>query len=177
VNSAGTYLLLELKFEPVHFIDPRLAILGCIDNLSQSETTRHRKLPIVNVPNMYIQMAHIRVENTQASQPTLRAFTIHFPPNFHHGFEKKTGSRIRRYISGCTFFNPMSVQAPYSPQRALQQSKQLKLVPFPNVEVNSDVMMSDAEPMYPDVSHSRLQSNASSISSNTSDSPVTQSRM
>lgn len=107
----------------------------------------------------------------------LRAFAVHFPPNFHHGPEKKTGSRIRRYISGCTFFNPMSVQAPYSPRRALQQSKQLKLVPFPNVEVNSDVMMSDAEPMYPDVSHSRLQSNASSISSNTSDSPVTQSRM
>ncbi|KIM45135.1 hypothetical protein M413DRAFT_17235 [Hebeloma cylindrosporum] len=35
--------------------------------------------------------------------------------------------------------------------------------------------MSDAEPMYPDVSHSRLQSNASSISSNASDSPVTHS--
>ncbi|KAF8972921.1 hypothetical protein BDZ97DRAFT_1648676 [Flammula alnicola] len=35
--------------------------------------------------------------------------------------------------------------------------------------------MSDAQSTYPDIVHSRLQSNASSISSNASDSPVTNS--
>ncbi|KAF8160960.1 hypothetical protein B0H34DRAFT_857497 [Crassisporium funariophilum] len=51
-------------------------------------------------------------------------------------------------------------------------TKQLKLVPFPNLEFDTDVTMSEPEPLYPDVHHSRLPSNASSSSSNTSDSPV-----
>jgi len=51
-------------------------------------------------------------------------------------------------------------------------TKQMKFVPFPNIEVDMDVIMNDVEPLYPDVVHSRLQSNASSTSSNASDSPV-----
>ncbi|KAF5321399.1 hypothetical protein D9619_001376 [Psilocybe cf. subviscida] len=51
------------------------------------------------------------------------------------------------------------------------QTKQMKLVPFPNMHVDTDVMMTDSEPMFADVVHSRLQSNASSISSDTSGSP------
>ncbi|PPQ89521.1 hypothetical protein CVT25_012193 [Psilocybe cyanescens] len=54
-------------------------------------------------------------------------------------------------------------------------TKQVKLVPFPNIQVENDAVMFDVEPMYPDLVHSRLQSNASSISSNASDSPVTDS--
>lgn len=54
-------------------------------------------------------------------------------------------------------------------------TKQLKLIPFPNIELDMDVVMSDVEPAYPDVVHSRLASNASSISSNASDSPTTDS--
>lgn len=53
------------------------------------------------------------------------------------------------------------------------QPKQLKLVPFPNIELDNDVLMSDAEPDYlPEMFHTRHQSNASSIGSNASDSPV-----
>jgi len=51
-------------------------------------------------------------------------------------------------------------------------SKQLKLVPFPNIERDTDVEMSEAEPLYPSTHHSRLQSGASSISSSASDSPI-----
>ncbi|CAA7259235.1 unnamed protein product [Cyclocybe aegerita] len=53
-------------------------------------------------------------------------------------------------------------------------TKQLKLVPFPNMEPDMDVAMSDAEPLYPDIIHSRLHSNASSLS-NASDSPTSDS--
>ncbi|KAJ3518132.1 hypothetical protein NLJ89_g49 [Agrocybe chaxingu] len=53
-------------------------------------------------------------------------------------------------------------------------TKQLKLVPFPNMEPDTDVAMSDAEPLYPDIIHSRLHSNASSLSS-ASDSPTSDS--
>ncbi|KAH9485268.1 hypothetical protein JR316_0002175 [Psilocybe cubensis] len=54
-------------------------------------------------------------------------------------------------------------------------TKQVKLVPFPHIQGEVDAVMFDAEPMYPDLVHSRLQSNASSISSSASDSPVTDS--
>jgi len=49
--------------------------------------------------------------------------------------------------------------------------KQLKLVPFPHVEADNDVAMSEAEPLCPDTFHIRLPSNASSTSSN-SNSPT-----
>lgn len=55
---------------------------------------------------------------------------------------------------------------------SLQSTKQLKLVPFPNIELDTDVTMSEAEPMYPNIYHSRLPSGASSISSSASDSPI-----
>jgi hypothetical protein len=55
---------------------------------------------------------------------------------------------------------------------SLQSTKQLKLVPFPNIELDTDVAMSEAEPLYPNIHHSRLPSGASSISSSTSDSPI-----
>ena len=51
-------------------------------------------------------------------------------------------------------------------------AKQLKLIPFPNVGYDDDVAMSDAEPLYPEMHHSRLSSNVSSASSNGSDSPL-----
>ncbi|KAF8813655.1 hypothetical protein BYT27DRAFT_7157339 [Phlegmacium glaucopus] len=51
-------------------------------------------------------------------------------------------------------------------------TKQLKLVPFPNIELDTDVTMSEAEPLYPNIHHSRLPSGASSISSCASDSPI-----
>ena len=54
----------------------------------------------------------------------------------------------------------------------LQSIKQLKLVPFPNIELDTDVPMSEAEPLYPNIHHSRLPSGASSISSSASDSPI-----
>jgi len=54
-------------------------------------------------------------------------------------------------------------------------TKQLKLVPFPNIDVDMDVVMSDVESPYPDIVHSRLQSNASSVSSDASDSFATHS--
>ncbi|TFK75340.1 hypothetical protein BDN72DRAFT_832201 [Pluteus cervinus] len=47
-------------------------------------------------------------------------------------------------------------------------SKQLKLVPFPNLPIDNDVAMSEAEPMYPEVHHLRLPSDVSSTSSNAS---------
>jgi len=50
--------------------------------------------------------------------------------------------------------------------------KQLKLVPFPNIELDTDVPMSEAEPLYPNIHHSRLRSGASSISSSASDSSI-----
>ena len=59
---------------------------------------------------------------------------------------------------------------------APKQVKQLKLIPFPNMEPDNDVAMSDIEPILPAV-HSRLYSNASSFSSNGSDSPSSDSRM
>ncbi|KAJ3572395.1 hypothetical protein NP233_g3116 [Leucocoprinus birnbaumii] len=57
----------------------------------------------------------------------------------------------------------------------LPSKKQLKLVPFPNVESDNDVAMSDVEPLYPDAHHMRLASDASSTSSNASNSPVYES--
>jgi len=51
-------------------------------------------------------------------------------------------------------------------------TKQLKLIPFPNFASDDDVAMSDAEPYYPDAHHVRLPSDVSSNSSNASDSPV-----
>ena len=60
---------------------------------------------------------------------------------------------------------------------SLQSTKQLKLVPFPNIELDTDVAMSEAEPLYPNIHHSRLQSSASSISSSASDSPISGTRM
>lgn len=57
-----------------------------------------------------------------------------------------------------------------------QNSKQLKLIPFPNYATDDDVAMSEAEPLYPDTHHTRIPSNVSSTSSNASDSPITGSR-
>jgi len=54
-------------------------------------------------------------------------------------------------------------------------TKQLKSIPFPNMDLDTDVAMSDAEPLYPDAVHSRLHSNASSMSSDASDSPSSES--
>ncbi|KAF8983108.1 hypothetical protein BDQ17DRAFT_1350401 [Cyathus striatus] len=51
-------------------------------------------------------------------------------------------------------------------------SKQLKLIPFPNTEPDDDVAMSEAEPLYPDIHHARISSNASAMSSNASSSPT-----
>jgi len=60
-----------------------------------------------------------------------------------------------------------------------QSKKQLKLVPFPYIKIDSDddVAMSEAEPLYPDVAHMRLPSNVSTVSSNAFNSPVFESRM
>jgi len=59
-----------------------------------------------------------------------------------------------------------------------QSKKQLKLVPFPYIKIESDdVAMSEAEPLYPDVAHMRLPSNVSTLSSNAFNSPVFESRM
>ncbi|KAG5637223.1 hypothetical protein H0H81_005345 [Sphagnurus paluster] len=55
-----------------------------------------------------------------------------------------------------------------------KQLKQLKLIPFPNVELDEDAMMCDAEPLYPELRHSRLSSN---VSSSSSDNSITNSRM
>jgi hypothetical protein len=44
------------------------------------------------------------------------------------------------------------------------------------MELDTDVLMTEAEPAYPEMVHSRLQSTASSISSSASDSPVGNSR-
>ncbi|KAF9529268.1 hypothetical protein CPB83DRAFT_906226 [Crepidotus variabilis] len=49
-------------------------------------------------------------------------------------------------------------------------AKQLKLVPFPNMDIDTDVAMSEAEPLYPDLVHSRLHSTASSVTSSASES-------
>lgn len=57
----------------------------------------------------------------------------------------------------------------------LPSRKQLKLIPFPNIESDNDVAMSEAESTYPDVVHMRLPSNASSVSSNAFNSPVFES--
>lgn len=57
----------------------------------------------------------------------------------------------------------------------LPSKKQLKFVPFPNVESDNDIAMSEAEPLYPDAFHMRLPSNASSTSSDASNSPVQES--
>ncbi|RDB25326.1 hypothetical protein Hypma_008053 [Hypsizygus marmoreus] len=54
-------------------------------------------------------------------------------------------------------------------------AKQLKLIPFPNVDSDDDVHMFDAEPLYLEPHHSRLPSNVSSTSSNGSESPSTNS--
>jgi len=56
---------------------------------------------------------------------------------------------------------------------APNNAKQLKMIPFPNID-SDDVLMCDAEPLYPEV-HSRLPSNVSSTSSNGSSSPLTNS--
>ncbi|KAF8230166.1 hypothetical protein L208DRAFT_1400874 [Tricholoma matsutake] len=58
-----------------------------------------------------------------------------------------------------------------------QNKKQLKLIPFPNVYVDDDVPMSEAEPLYPEFHHSRAPSDVSSTTSNESNSPLTSSRM
>lgn len=59
----------------------------------------------------------------------------------------------------------------------LQNAKQLKLIPFPNTDCDDDVVMFDAEPMFPEPHHTRLPSNVSTTSSNESNSPITGSRM
>lgn len=47
-----------------------------------------------------------------------------------------------------------------------QKAKQLKLIPFPNMDFSdSDVAMSDVEPCYPDLHHIRTDSSVSSTSS------------
>ncbi|KAF8348135.1 hypothetical protein F5887DRAFT_952275 [Amanita rubescens] len=47
-----------------------------------------------------------------------------------------------------------------------QKPKQLKLIPFPNMDFSdSDVAMSDLEPCYPDLHHIRTDSSVSSTSS------------
>ncbi|KAF8626836.1 hypothetical protein AX15_004667 [Amanita polypyramis BW_CC] len=47
-----------------------------------------------------------------------------------------------------------------------QKAKQLKLIPFPNMDSSdSDVAMSDAEPYYPELHHIRTDSSVSSTSS------------
>ncbi|KAH0589289.1 hypothetical protein H2248_005051 [Termitomyces sp. 'cryptogamus'] len=51
-------------------------------------------------------------------------------------------------------------------------AKQLKLIPFPNSDCDTDVLMCDAEPLYPEPHHTRLSSNASSTSSDESNSPL-----
>ncbi|KAG6862323.1 hypothetical protein C0995_016021 [Termitomyces sp. Mi166 len=55
-------------------------------------------------------------------------------------------------------------------------TKQLKLIPFPNSDCDTDVLMCDAEPLYPEPHHSRLSSNVSSTSSNESNSSLSNSR-
>jgi hypothetical protein len=59
--------------------------------------------------------------------------------------------------------------------RPFIQAKQLKLIPFPNMDLDTDVPMSDAEPLLSDVVHSRLSSNASSLAYYDSDSPLSDS--
>jgi len=51
-------------------------------------------------------------------------------------------------------------------------AKQLKLIPFPNMEVDEDTVMFDSAPLSADPHHSRLSSNASSASSDSSGSPT-----
>ncbi|KAF8629192.1 hypothetical protein AX17_005777 [Amanita inopinata Kibby_2008] len=46
-----------------------------------------------------------------------------------------------------------------------QKAKQLKLVPFPNMDSDNDVAMSEAEPYFPELHHIRTPSSASSTSS------------
>ena len=47
-----------------------------------------------------------------------------------------------------------------------QKAKQLKLIPFPNMDFcDSDVAMSDVESYYPDLRHIRTDSSVSSVSS------------
>ncbi|KAJ3759663.1 hypothetical protein EV360DRAFT_41482 [Lentinula raphanica] len=53
-----------------------------------------------------------------------------------------------------------------------QNTKQLKLVPFPNYESDNDCMMSEAQPFYEHY-HFRNTSSASSASSYSSSSPTT----
>ncbi|KAK0504956.1 hypothetical protein EDD18DRAFT_1126986 [Armillaria luteobubalina] len=65
------------------------------------------------------------------------------------------------------------LQAPL-PTPYFQDAKQFKCVPFPHCEYDNDVAMSDAEPLYSS-HHMRASSNASSASSDTSDSPSTES--
>jgi len=45
----------------------------------------------------------------------------------------------------------------------LIQAKLLKLIPFPNMDFDTDVPMLDAAPLLPSLVHSRLSSNASSV--------------
>jgi hypothetical protein len=56
--------------------------------------------------------------------------------------------------------------------RVFPAAKQLKLIPFPNMDLDTDVPMSDAERLTPDIVHSRLSSNASSVTCYESDSPL-----
>jgi len=58
-----------------------------------------------------------------------------------------------------------------------QKAKQPKLIPFPNLDSDDDVPMSDAEPFYPELYHSRSPSNVSSTSSNASESSLGNPRM
>ena len=47
-----------------------------------------------------------------------------------------------------------------------QKAKQLKLIPFPNMDFSDSVVaMSDVEPCYPDLHHIRTDSSVSSTSS------------
>jgi hypothetical protein len=59
----------------------------------------------------------------------------------------------------------------------VQNAKQLKLIPFPNLCSDDDVPMSDAEPLYPHFHHPRAPSDASSTTSSDSESPLNSSRM
>ncbi|TFK44552.1 hypothetical protein BDQ12DRAFT_673199 [Crucibulum laeve] len=62
-----------------------------------------------------------------------------------------------------------------SDEIAPNNTKQLKLIPFPNFEQDNDVAMMDAEPLFPEIHHTRISSNASSSSSDASNSPITSS--
>ncbi|CAK5281367.1 unnamed protein product [Mycena citricolor] len=48
--------------------------------------------------------------------------------------------------------------------------KQLKLIPFPNYEPDTDVCMSDVQPVFSTPHHTRLPSNVSSVSTNSNPS-------